>query len=155
LEYILRVSYPHRNKEFSSLPRNKAVLPFCEEEDDDCLRNYCLRNYCLRNYCLRNYYSRRNYCSTYCGNDYLMMRKKTYYDDDCSKKIHEGLVVLEVWDGGGGDVREVCDDGGDDDAQVSPVDKVFPQVCGGGGDAWRNCCCCSKNYYYSKKKKKN
>jgi hypothetical protein len=134
-----------------SLPRNKAVLPFCEEEDDDCLRNYCS----MRNYCLRNYYSRRNYCSTYCGNDYLMMRKKTYYDDDCSKKRHEGLVVLEVWDGGDdGDAREVYGGGG---VQVSPVDKVFPQVCGGGGgDAWRNCCCskncCSKNYYYSKKK---
>ena len=78
------------------------------------------------------------------------MRKKTYYDDDCSKKIHEGLVVLEVWDGDDGDgddAQEVCDG---DDAQ---------EVCGGGGDAWRNCyyclnyyCCCSKKNYYSKKK---
>jgi hypothetical protein len=128
-----------------------VVLPVCEEEDDDCLR----RNYCLSYYCLR-----RNYCSTYCDNDYLRNYCSTYYDNDCSKKRHEGLVVLEVWDDGGGgdDAREVCDG---DDAQVSPVDKVFPLVCDDGGDdAWRNCCS-KKNYYYSKKnyyycsKKKN
>ena len=48
-----------------------------------------------------------------------MMRKKTYYDDDYSKKIHEGLVVLEVWDG----------DDDDDDAQ-----EVFPLVWDGDDD---------------------
>jgi hypothetical protein len=152
LEYILHVSYPRHNREFWSLPRNKAVLLVCEEEDDDCLR----RNYCSK---MRNYYCLRNYCSTYCGNDYLRNYCSTYYDNDCSKKRHEGLVVLEVWDDGGDDgggAREVCDDG---DAQVSPVDKVFPLVCDDGDDdAWRNCCS-KKNYSKkkncSKKKKKN